>query len=188
MSVANSLPCAQDQWLDSARRLPSPNFNDRPAGILPSLLVVHNISLPPDNFGGTEVEALFLNKLDWRAHPYYGEIEGLQVSAHFYIKRTGELLQFVPLNRRAWHAGESVYEGVTNCNDYSIGVELEGSDHVPFTPEQYTVLAKLTNDVRERYPAITRDRLTGHSDIAPGRKTDPGPYFDWSLYLSLIGE
>ncbi|MDN3638995.1 1,6-anhydro-N-acetylmuramyl-L-alanine amidase AmpD [Simiduia curdlanivorans] len=188
MSVENSPPHDQDQWLDAARRLASPNFNDRPQGVEPSLLVIHNISLPPDNFGGTDVEALFLNKLDWAAHPYYREIEGLQVSAHFYIKRSGQLLQFVPLNRRAWHAGQSVFEGVANCNDYSIGVELEGSDHVPFTDVQYDQLGQLTQAIRALYPNITRARITGHSAISPGRKTDPGPHFDWPRYLSLIGE
>ncbi|BFM10863.1 1,6-anhydro-N-acetylmuramyl-L-alanine amidase AmpD [Simiduia litorea] len=188
MSVEKPLHRGQDLWLDAARRLASPNFNDRPDGIEPSLLVIHNISLPPDNFGGSEVEALFLNKLDWTVHPYYREIEGLQVSAHFYIKRSGQLLQFVPLNRRAWHAGQSVFEGRANCNDYSIGVELEGSDYVPFTDVQYEVLGQLTQTIRGLYPSITRARITGHSDISPGRKTDPGPYFDWPRYLSLIGE
>lgn len=177
-----------DVWLASAQRLESPNFNDRPEHVAPSLLVIHNISLPPGEFGGQNVEALFQNKLDWDAHPYYGEIKGLEVSAHCYIKRTGELIQFVPLNRRAWHAGQSSFAGQANCNDYSIGVELEGTDDQPFTPSQYEVLAELTREIRSRYPAITLDRITGHSDIAPNRKTDPGPHFDWTYFMSLMGE
>lgn len=177
-----------DPWLSSARRCLSPNQNHRPEGLLPSLLVIHNISLPPGEFGGEAVEAFFCNTLDSSGHPYYREIAGLQVSAHLLIKRTGELVQFVPFDQRAWHAGASQFDGLANCNDFSIGIELEGTDEVPFTQAQYDVLAQVTIELMARYPGIDSTRIVGHSTIAPGRKTDPGPHFNWLYYLSLIGE
>ncbi len=165
-------------WYSGACRCPSPNCDGRPAGEAIRLLVVHNISLPPDEFGGDGVIDLFLNRLDPEAHPYYRTIAGLRVSAHFFIRRDGELIQFVPCGMRAWHAGRSSWRGCERCNDFSIGIELEGSDHVPFTAEQYVRLSALVRDLREAYPAL--EGYAGHADIAPGRKTDPGPYFDWA--------
>jgi AmpD protein len=148
-----------------------------------SLLVIHNISLPPGEFGGTGIAELFTNRLDAAAHPYYATVAGAKVSAHFLIRRDGELLQFVPCGSRAWHAGDSSWKGRTRCNDFSIGVELEGSDDAPFTSAQYRRLAGLTRALKARYPI--RD-IVGHSDIAPGRKSDPGPHFDWGRYRALM--
>jgi len=145
--------------------------------------VIHNISLPPGEFGGPGIVELFTNRLDPRAHPYYREIHDQKVSSHFLIRRDGELIQFVPSGSRAWHAGESRWRGRTRCNDFSIGIELEGTDHAPFEDAQYTVLADLTRATRSRYPVVD---IAGHSDIAPGRKTDPGPYFDWGRYRALL--
>jgi len=162
----------------------SPNQDERPEKSVVSLLVVHNISLPPGEFGGTGVVDLFLNRLDPDAHPFYRGLDGLEVSSHFFIRRDGELIQFVPCGRRAWHAGASHWRGRERCNDFSIGVELEGSDHVPFTDAQYAELARITRDLYTRYPI---EDIVGHSDISPGRKTDPGPFFDWVRYRSLIG-
>lgn len=159
--------------------VPSPNFDERPAGDI-DLLVIHNISLPPDEFGGDGVERLFTNTLDAEAHPYYRAIAGLRVSAHFFIRRDGRLIQFVPCSRRAWHAGVSSWQGRGRCNDFSIGIELEGCDTRPFTDVQYEALRELTKALREAYPLRG---IAGHSDIAPGRKTDPGPCFDWLRYL-----
>lgn len=168
-------------WLSDAtprfRRLPSPNFDPRPAGMTVELLVIHNISLPPDEFGGPGVEQLFTNTLDPDEHPYYAEIQGLKVSAHFFIRRDGSLLQFVSCLERAWHAGASQWQGRERCNDFSIGIELEGCDSQPFEEAQYETLGRLTAALRAAYPLRA---LVGHSDIAPGRKTDPGPCFDWS--------
>ena len=146
-------------------------------------LIIHSISLPPGIFGGPGVEQLFCQRLDPDEHPYYRAIKDLKVSAHFLVRRDGELVQFVPLHRRAWHAGPSYCEGRTCVNDFSIGVELEGADHVPFEDAQYEALAKLTGIIRRHYPVITKARIYGHGDIAPGRKTDPGPMFDWNRYL-----
>lgn len=173
-------------WLSVARQVPSPNFNKRPDGSIVDLLVIHNISLPPGEYGGSEVEDFFLNKLDTTAHPYFKKIEGVAVSAHFFIRRDGELVQFVSLDDRAWHAGESCFAEVNNCNDYSIGVELEGTDHEPYSEAQYQSLTSLTEALHQSYPAITAKRITGHEHIAPGRKTDPGPAFDWARYLSEL--
>ena len=166
-------------WLDNARIVPSPNCDERPGGEAPSLIVIHNISLPPGEFGGDAVEQLFTNCLDWDAHPYYQGIRGLEVSAHFLIRRNGEVVQFVPCTMRAWHAGASAWEGRERCNDFSIGIELEGTDDQPFDDRQYTALSELTRALKDTYP-ITG--IAGHADIAPGRKTDPGPCFDWTLY------
>lgn len=163
-------------WLDAARHVPSPNYDDRPDNETPSLIVIHNISLPPGQFTGNAVEDLFTNRLDWDAHPYYQSIRGLTVSTHFFIRRDGELIQFVPCSKRAWHAGMSQWRGRGKCNDFSIGIELEGTDHHPFTEMQYARLASLLSSLKSSYPI---QDIVGHSDIAPGRKTDPGPNFDW---------
>ncbi|MBU1265168.1 MAG: 1,6-anhydro-N-acetylmuramyl-L-alanine amidase AmpD [Thiobacillus sp.] len=163
-------------WLSAARRLPSPNCDARPDGTAIELVVIHNISLPPGVFDGDAVIDLFTNRLDWDAHPYYQEIRGLKVSAHFFIRRDGTLIQFVPCTLRAWHAGVSSWQARDCCNDFSIGIELEGSDDLPFTEAQYTTLAPLLQLLRQAYPIRA---VVGHSDIAPGRKTDPGPHFAW---------
>ena len=177
---------AASGWLDAARRVPSPNCNARPAGTVPELLVVHNISLPPGEFGGPWIDALFTNTLDPEAHPYFREIAGLEVSAHVLIRRDGECVQYVPFHERAWHAGQSAYCGRENCNDFSIGIELEGADDIPFEPVQYQRLAELVAALLKAYPTLSAERLAGHSDIAPGRKTDPGPAFDWArLHAAL---
>ncbi|MFZ2268773.1 MAG: 1,6-anhydro-N-acetylmuramyl-L-alanine amidase AmpD [Azonexus sp.] len=163
-------------WLAGVEWLVSPNFGERPTGEV-ALVVIHNISLPPDEFGGDWVEAFFLNQLDPAAHPYFASIAELRVSAHFYVRRDGRVIQFVGCDQRAWHAGNSCWGGRDNCNDYSVGVELEGSDTQPFTAEQYVALWQLLDALREHYPIAA---IAGHSDVAPGRKTDPGPYFDWA--------
>lgn len=160
--------------------IPSPNCDDRPAGAI-ELLVIHGISLPPDEFGGDGVQRLFTNTLDANAHPYYQTLAGLKVSAHFFVRRDGRVLQFVPCSKRAWHAGASCWQGMERCNDFSLGIELEGSDTVPFADEQYAALIRLTLALRDAYPIRG---IAGHSDIAPQRKTDPGPCFDWQRYLS----
>lgn len=164
-------------WLPAARQVPSPNCDERPTGETVRLVVIHAISLPPDEFGGPGVIQLFTNCLDPEAHAYYREIQGLRVSAHFFVRRDGELIQFVPCSRRAWHAGVSQWLGRENCNDFSIGIELEGCDQLPFEDAQYLTLNRLLADLRRGYDL---EAVVGHSDIAPGRKTDPGPCFDWS--------
>ena len=169
--------------IDGARYIPSPNCDDRPPGAAIELLVIHAISLPPGKFGGPGIEALFTNRLDPQAHPYYASVADLRVSAHVVIRRDGELLQFVPCARRAWHAGVSNWCGRARCNDFSIGIELEGADDVPFEAAQYDALAALTRALQGRYPIAG---IVGHSDIAPGRKTDPGPQFDWPRYRACI--
>ena len=171
-------------WLDDVRRCPSPNHDQRPQGTEVDVLVIHAISLPPGRFGGDFIEQLFTNRLDPDAHPYFADIHQLRVSAHFLVRRDGELLQFVPTTRRAWHAGESLFQGRPRANDYAIGIELEGCDEQPFESAQYDVLRQLTRAIQAVYPAIDRGRIVGHSDIAPGRKTDPGPLFDWDRYLN----
>lgn len=172
--------------ISPARVVACGNFDARPDGVAPELIVLHGISLPPGQFGGPEIEALFTNCLDWDAHPYFGEIRGLEVSSHLLIRRDGELLQFVPLTARAWHAGDSCFRGRRRCNDFSIGIELEGEDETPYDDRQYQVLAPVIRAVQSAWPAITNRRLAGHCDIAPGRKTDPGPAFDWlRLYDAL---
>ena len=165
--------------LSAARYMPSPNCDDRPENSPIELLVIHNISLPPGEFDGGAVEAFFANRLDPNLHPYYEQIRDLQVSAHFFLRRNGELVQLVPCFKRAWHAGVSRWCGRERCNDFSIGIELEGSDLVPFTEAQYIVLTRLTRALMAHYPI--KD-VVGHSDIAPGRKTDPGPHFNWPRY------
>jgi AmpD protein len=169
-------------WLSVGTRLESPNTDNRPSSADISLLVIHNISLPPDQFGGPYIGQLFSNCLNGSEHPYFADICHLEVSSHLLIDRDGEITQFVPFDKRAWHAGVSEFEGHKNCNDFSIGIELEGSDNIAYTNIQYSVLAKVTTLILADYPAITRERIVGHSDIAPGRKTDPGPAFDWLRY------
>jgi len=169
-----------------ARQVASPNHDERPAGCAIEVLVVHCISLPPGVFGGPEVEALFCNRLDPAAHAYFRDIAHLRVSAHFFIRRDGELVQFVPLHRRAWHAGESRCLGRARVNDFSVGVELEGTEKSTFAEAQYRTLATLTDDLVAVCPGLSADRLYGHSDIAPGRKGDPGPGFDWARYRGLL--
>lgn len=171
--------------LDEALQVPSPNWDLRPAGEALTLLVIHNISLPPGEFGGDGIVRLFTNTLDCAAHPYYETLRGTRVSAHFLIRRDGRLIQFVPCACRAWHAGASTWNGRERCNDFSIGVELEGADDVPYTDAQYRRLAGLTAALRRRYPIAD---IVGHADIAPGRKTDPGPAFDWPRYRGLLSE
>ncbi len=173
-------------WLQGVRRVPSPNFDARPADCRVELVVVHGISLPPGEFGGAHVDALFTNTLDPGAHAYFAEIASLRVSAHLFIDRSGELTQYVPLHRRAWHAGESCFEDKQHCNDFSIGIELEGADHLPYEDIQYQELARVIRMLIHRWPDITAERIVGHSDIAPGRKTDPGPTFDWTRLRRLI--
>jgi len=173
-------------WLEGVRRVPSPNRDARPDGNAPELIVVHSISLPAGHFGTSHVEALFCNCLDPDAHPSFAEIAPLKVSAHALIRRDGELIQFVPFTERAWHAGASSYRGRDCCNDFSIGIELEGCDWQPFEDAQYRRLVSLVRVLREAWPAIGADGLVGHSDIAPGRKTDPGPHFDWGRLRSLV--
>jgi len=167
------------------RFLPSPNCDERPAGAAPELLVIHNISLPPGEFGGDGIIDLFMNRLDPSAHPYYATIAQLRVSAHFLVRRDGELIQFVPCAKRAWHAGESAWRGRSRCNDFSVGVELEGADDQPFADIQYAKLAPLITALQRAYGAL---EIVGHSDIAPARKTDPGPCFDWQRLRRLIGK
>lgn len=165
-------------WLRCARALPSPNCDARPAGEAPWLVVIHAISLPPDEFGGPGVAQLFTNTLEAADHPYYAHIAPLRVSAHFFIRRDGELIQFVAVDQRAWHAGVSCWEGRERCNDFSIGIELEGCDTLPFAPAQYRRLNELLAILRRHWPLRA---IVGHADIAPGRKTDPGPCFEWDL-------
>ena len=167
------------------RFLPSPNCDERPAGVALELLVVHNISLPPGEFGGDGIIDLFMNRLDPSAHPYYATIAQLRVSAHFLVRRDGEVIQFVPCAKRAWHAGESAWRGRSRCNDFSVGVELEGADDQPFADIQYAELAPLITALQRAYGAL---EIVGHSDIAPARKTDPGPCFDWQRLRRLIGK
>ena len=170
-------------WLQQATRLPSPNFGPRPAQACIDLVVVHSISLPPGEYGGNGVQDLFTNRLDWDAHPYYQQIRGLQVSAHFYIRRNGELWQFVSCDDRAWHAGRSHYRGRDNCNDDSIGIELEGLEGDRFETAQYQTLAALSQALARRYPIA---HMAGHEHVAPGRKQDPGPGFEWHQLQSLL--
>lgn len=160
----------------------SPYADERPPGEEIRLLVVHNISLPPGEFGNGYVTDFFLGQLDYEAHPYFQQLRALRVSAHALILRTGALIQYVDFNRRAWHAGVSEWRGQSPCNDFSIGVELEGTDHTPYTEDQYQTLAALTVALQSAYPAIYKDHIVGHEHIAPGRKTDPGPAFDWGYY------
>ena len=194
-------------WLKGVRHCTSPNFNPRPAanraGIGPAvaaacvedgladsplidLLVIHNISLPAGHFGSGYVEQLFCNTLDCSAHPDFDDLRGVEVSAHFFVARDGAVTQFVSTEARAWHAGVSCFEGRSNCNDFSIGIELEGTDYLPFADAQYVVLQWLVHGLMQYYPLLTTDHIVGHSDIAPQRKTDPGPAFDWSRLRNSV--
>lgn len=170
-------------WLSGVRHIASPNFDVRPLGAKVDMLVIHNISLPPGEYGGNAIAHLFTNTLDTSLHPYYAQLDGLKVSAHFLIRRNGAVIQFVSCAHRAWHAGASVWQGRERCNDFSIGIELEGSDQDPFEARQYAALVRLTRRLQRVYSIRW---IVGHSDIAPGRKTDPGPFFDWKIYLSRI--
>lgn len=173
-------------WLSGARRIVSPNQDDRPEGTGIELLVIHGISLPPGKFGGPYIDQLFTNRLNADDNPYFAEIIDLKVSAHILINRNGEITQYVPFDKRAWHAGASEYQGRSCCNDFSIGIELEGDDEQPYTKDQYRSLVELTGLLKSRWPDIKNDHIVGHCHIAPGRKTDPGPTFDWDYYFDLL--
>ena len=174
--------------LTGARQVLSPHCDARPAGMAPELLVVHGISLPPGEFGGPWIDRLFTGTLPPEAHPYFAEIEGLRASAHALIRRGGQIVQYVPFGARAWHAGKSAYQGREGCNDFSIGVELEGADGTPYTDAQYQALTALTAALLATYALLSADVITGHSDVAPGRKTDPWPVFDWNRFRVLLKE
>ena len=174
----------QEGWYQLAARRPSPNFGARPPAAQVDLILLHSISLPPGEYGGDEVQRLFTNELDWNAHPYFKSIEGMTVSCHFFIRRHGELLQFVSADARAWHAGESCYRGRSNCNDHSIGIELEGIEGGLFEDSQYETLASLCAALLQRYPV---DAIAGHEHVAPGRKADPGQNFDWAFLQQALG-
>lgn len=173
--------------LRPATQCPSPNQDDRPDGQSPELIVLHGISLPPGEYGGPHIESLFTNCLDWGAHPYFAEIEGMKVSAHLLIRRDGQVVQFVPFGRRAWHAGQSKFRGRDACNDFSIGIELEGCDDSPYADAQYTRLIPVVRAIIAAYPRISPREIAGHCDIAPGRKSDPGPAFDWLRLYDGLG-
>lgn len=177
---------ANSGWLRATRQVPSPNCDARPDGILPELIVVHGISLPPDEFGGPWIDRLFTNTLPPAEHPYFEKIKDLKVSSHLVIRRDGEPVQYVPFHERAWHAGASSYQGRERCNDFSVGIELEGADETPYEPAQYRVLSAVILALCEAYPSLSLTRIAGHSDIAPGRKTDPGPAFDWQRLYALL--
>jgi N-acetyl-anhydromuramoyl-L-alanine amidase len=174
----------EDGWWRGARRCESPNHGPRPEGADVALALIHSISLPPGEYGGDGVERLFTNRLDWDAHPYYQRIRGLQVSSHFFIRRDGATMQFVSCDERAWHAGPSSWQGRDNCNDFSIGIELEGLEGETFEASQYDALARLLEALALRYPIAA---VAGHEHVAPGRKIDPGPGFDWSVLRSALG-
>jgi AmpD protein len=173
-------------WLESARRLESPNCDERPAGVLPELIVVHGISLPPGEFGGPWIDALFTNTLPPDAHPYFAQVASLKVSAHALVRRDGEVVQYVPFQRRAWHAGQSSWMGRERCNDFSVGIELEGVDARAYESAQYASLASLVAALCRTYRTLSPERIVGHSDVAPGRKSDPGIAFDWPLLRALV--
>ena len=176
----------EDHLLKGIKFLKSPNFNNRPIEEEIKLIIIHSISLPPKMYGNTYVEDFFMNKLNISDHDYFNEIKDLKVSSHIYIKRDGEIIQFVPFNKRAWHAGESSYRVMRDCNNYSIGIELEGYNDDVFSEDQYNSLIIATKEILKKYPMIKKDNITGHSNVAPNRKTDPGNGFDWKRYLNLI--
>jgi N-acetyl-anhydromuramoyl-L-alanine amidase len=184
VAARSTLAWTEDGWYGCARAIPSPNVGKRPLGIQIDLAVVHSISLPPGIYGGPEIEQLFTNQLDWSAHPYFDQIRGLEVSSHFVIRRNGELLQFASVFDRAWHAGRSSWRGRDDCNDFSVGIELEGLEHQPFEATQYQALAALLVALGEVCPI---EAVAGHEHIAPGRKFDPGQAFDWPLLQALVG-
>jgi len=177
---------ADGGWLGAAQRISSPNCDERPPASRVNLIVVHGISLPSGCFGGDEIIQLFCNQLDCTAQPALAELEGVRVSAHLLLRRDGALVQFVPFYQRAWHAGVSSWQGCDGCNDFAIGIELEGSNGLPYEAVQYRNLARVAQLLMRHYPGITPERIVGHSDIAPGRKTDPGPAFDWEQLQRLI--
>ena len=184
MTAIMTFTIDEDGWCQQARQMLSPNHNERPEGQPVELLVIHNISLPPGQFGGPYITDMFLNRLDCDLHPFFDQLRELRVSSHFFIRRTGELIQFVPTEKRAWHAGASSFMGREGCNDFSIGIEVEGTDFVPFEPAQYKTLTALTKALADRYPQMKN--VTGHEHIAPVRKTDPGPFFDWTGYSQAL--
>jgi AmpD protein len=177
---------AKSGLLRGVRQVPSPNFDARPDGILPELIVVHGISLPPDQFGGPWIDRLFTNTLPPDEHPYFATISQLRVSSHALIRRDGEVVQYVPFHQRAWHAGASTYQGRERCNDFSIGIELEGADETPYEPAQYRMLSAVILELCAAYSSLSLSHIAGHSDIAPERKTDPGPAFDWQRLYALL--
>ena len=185
LSVAAGF-CLIDGWLESIKQVASPNYDKRPPGSIIDLLVFHCIALPPKQFGGKGIEQLFMNQLDPDEHPYYRGIADLKVSAHALIRRTGEIIQFVNFDQRAWHAGQSCYQGRNRCNDFSIGIELEGTDQDLYELIQYQTLVALSAALIAYYPALTADRIVGHDTIAAGRKTDPGQGFDWSFFQAEL--
>ncbi|MGL4733565.1 MAG: 1,6-anhydro-N-acetylmuramyl-L-alanine amidase AmpD [Enterovibrio sp.] len=175
-----------EHQLAFARRCTCTHYDERPDQDDISLLVIHNISLPPGEFGGRFIEDFFQGKLDGDAHPYFFQIKELRVSAHCLIRRDGEVVQFVPFNKRAWHAGVSEFQGRARCNDFSIGIELEGTDELAYTQAQYEALCQVTQNLLRVYPKLSLDHIVGHSDIAPGRKTDPGTAFDWGKFKAML--
>jgi AmpD protein len=179
--------CPDTGLIRPAQQCPSPNQDARPAGNDTDLVIIHGISLPPGEFGGPHIQSLFTNCLDSNEHPYFREIEGMQVSAHLLIRRDGQVIQFVPLNRRAWHAGASTFRGRVCCNDFSIGIELEGVDDAPYSDAQYAELLPVLRAIMAAYPKVSARRIAGHCDVAPGRKTDPGPAFDWLRLYDGLG-
>ena len=186
IKAVNDLKITEDHWLDHVRRIPSPNQDERPMGYDISLLVIHAISLPPGEFGTGEVERLFTNSLDFGAHPSYSSLDGVRVSSHALIDREGNITQFVSFDRRAWHAGESSFQGQNECNNFGIGIELEGTEIVPFTEKQYSALIAIARILMDRYPHVQLNRIVGHNEIAPGRKWDPGPQFDWPMFQDRL--
>ena len=186
MLRTNNFQIDSRSWLTPAKHSLSPNRSERPSNMPISLLVIHNISLPPGQFGGSAISDFFLNQLDHSKHPYFEQLKPLTVSSHLLIRRDGEVIQFVPFDQCAWHAGLSTFQGRSQCNDFSIGIELEGTDNHPFTETQYHLLASVTKTLMDHYPLITPENIIGHSDIAPGRKTDPGPLFDWQKFYRCV--
>lgn len=173
--------------LTEAQACPSPNYDERPEGCVPELIVIHNISLPPGEFGGEYINQLFTNSLNKDDHPFFAGICHLRVASHLLIRRTGEIIQYVPFHQRAFHAGVSIYRGRSRCNDFSIGIELEGTDFIPFTEVQYQQLTKIIEALCLYYPSLSKEQVTGHQHIAPERKTDPGPFFDWERLGQDLG-
>lgn len=170
----------------SLQFLPSPNYDERPNQTTIDLIIIHYISLPPGKFGTSDVPDFFMNRLEIGKHPFFDTIKNAKVSSHLFIRRNGEIIQFVPFHKRAWHAGESTFENRQACNNFSIGIELEGDEHQPFTQQQYSKLVNCTKAIMQAYPAITPEKIVGHSDVAPGRKQDPGPFFDWTAYRGAL--
>jgi AmpD protein len=188
-TIQNMMVCdRQTGIVQGARQVCSPNCDARPVAVEPELILLHGISLPPREFGGPWIEQLFTNRLSADAHPYFAQLNELRVSAHFLIRRDGELVQYVPTTKRAWHAGDSCFDGRDACNDYSIGIELEGADDVAYEDAQYAALAELVAALRAAVPSLATGYLAGHCDVAPGRKTDPGPAFDWAQLQALLAK